>query len=105
MTSETAVPEVEQPSIPELSVWRVGPQGTLISNVSEEFAVLSAESNPHTIFFFAEFDSRQISHDKNTIIKVYQAIRDAGINEAQAHRVMLNMQAAGLYFREASEED
>ena len=94
----------EQMSFPELSVWRIGDDGLLIS-VSEHFASLSAEHSPHIIFFFAEFDTRAIAHDENTIIKVYQAMRSAGISEEQAKNAMFNMQRDGLYFREASQEE
>lgn len=103
MSEEQLVDEdAETPPPIERSVWRVGPLGRLISNISEEDAKTYAAGNAHTIFFFAEFDTHELSHDDNTIIKVYQSMRDAGILERQATAAMHNMQNEGLYFREAS---
>lgn len=93
--------DTELPLPREKSVWRVGKMGLLISSEREEIAARLAEGNPHIIFFFAEFDTRELSHDENTLIKVYQAMRDAGVDESQASSAMHNMQNEGLYFREA----
>lgn len=91
----------DKPIFRNYSVWRVGALGKLISSESEEIAARLAENNQHIIFFFAEFDTRELSHDENTLIKVYQSMRNAGISESQATTAMHNMQNEGLYFREA----
>lgn len=102
MAEEKLVEEdLPSPKPKEPSVWRVGKMGLLISSDSEEIASRIAANNPHLIFFFAEFDTRELTHDENTLIKVYQAMRDAGSSETQARDALINMQNNGLYFREA----
>jgi hypothetical protein len=106
MAEEKLVDEdLAKPLPKDAQVWRVGKMGLLISSDREEIAARLAANNPHLIFFFAEFDTRELTHDENTLIKVYEAMRNAGIDKVSATAAMHNMQNEGLYFREAVHEE
>lgn len=47
----------------------------------------------------------ELTHDENTLRKVYDALRRAGLSEQAATDAISDMQNQGIYFREAASEE
>ena len=85
------------------SVWRLGPGGTLLASVVERHASALAEAEPNSIYFYADLEgSSELKHDEETMQKVFKALGDQGLSEAQIINSVNAMQNAGIYFREAN---
>jgi len=96
-------PEPEQIKVDgvDAAVWRLGPNGILISSVREEHAGWLAEAEPNTIFFYADLDSSAtLVVTEDTMQKVYVALSAQGLQEGQIINAVTAMQNAGIHFVE-----
>ena len=85
------------------SVWRLGPQGTLLSSVIEAHAGELAASDRQGIYFYADLEgSSELKNDEGTMQKVYSSLGEQGLSEKQIVNAVNAMQNAGIYFREAN---
>lgn len=102
---EAEVVDQVQEALPEkveASVWRLGPGGLLLSSVYEFQAAWLAESEPQSIFFYADLEgSANLTATADTLEKVYRALAAQGLSERQIIDAVADMQNQGLYFRES----
>lgn len=92
---------VVNPNLVEAAVWRLGPGGHLLNSVYEQDASWLAESEPKSIYFYADLNRNEdLTHSDETMQKVYRALADQNLNEGQIINAVSAMQNAGIFFRE-----
>lgn len=95
--------EVLPPPAIEASVWRLGPQGMLLTSIVERHAAELAGMDPNAIYFYADLsDSDNVKNDEATSQKVFRSLASVGLTEGQIINAVNRMQQDGILFRESA---
>lgn len=87
----------------ESTVWRLGPQGMIISSVVERHVAQLAENDRGSIYFYADLqDSDLVRSDEETSQKVFRSLASVGLTEGQIINAVNRMQQDGILFRESA---